>query len=144
MVDYFEWTNIIAVKDEQIKQLRAELATLREKFKMNETYNLDPDAAMMPPAEGAAYSNGWGAAKRQDAEIIERLCAELSEAESDRDKYLASARQDAEIIERLRKAVKAHDELLKEIRPDVSKHCYAWFEEQRAALALCLPEEQIK
>jgi len=35
--------------------------------------DFDPDAAMMPPAEGAAYSNGWGAAKRQDAETIAAL-----------------------------------------------------------------------
>ncbi len=57
------------------------------------------------------------------------------------DRLRAAASRDTETIVRLREAVKTRDDLLKEIRPEVSEHCYAWFEERRAALAH-LPQEE--
>jgi hypothetical protein len=93
-----------------------------------------------------ASCDTWKEAACRDAEEIARLrddgrqwaarVAEATQAAKSEILRLAGICQEKhDEIARLREAVKARDDLLREVKNEVSAHCYDWFEERRAALA---------
>ncbi len=87
---------------------------------------IDPHPYDMPPAERAAYANGYGQGTREAAETIAALRAELAVAteygliqwrkkvlaQIDADRLRAAARRDAETIARLKEALEPFEEVL--------------------------------
>lgn len=120
---------------------------------MNETHDLnkqstiDPHPYDMPPAERAAYANGYGQGKREAAAEIASLRAELAKEKSDAAEILgdkiklltdvahlrATAAQNAILIERMVNTENRLRAELAEVRADVKQESSLYHTARQAA-----------